>query len=51
MKGDGECCEKVQKRAVSMVKNLRAKMYEGRLLEAGLTTLQARKESEDHAGA
>ena len=46
-KADRECLEKVQRRAVGMVTNLRAKTYEGRLLEASMTSLQARRERGD----
>ena len=42
-KGDRECLEKVQWRAVSMVTNLRARTYEGKLLETGMTSVQGER--------
>ena len=46
-KGDRDCLEKVQRRALGMVTNLQAGTYESRLREAGMTTLQARRERGD----
>ena len=45
--GDKDVLEKVQKRAISMVSGLRAKDYEGRLQELGLTTLEERRHQAD----
>ena len=39
--------EKVQRRAVSMVSNFRARNYEDKLVEAGMTTLEQRRERGD----
>jgi hypothetical protein len=44
---DKECLEKVQKRAVNMVSGFRARSYEERLLELGITTLEERREHLD----
>ena len=41
--GDRETLEKVQRRAVGMVSNLRARTYEARLAELGMTTLADRR--------
>ena len=41
--GDKNELEKVQQRALKMVSNLQARSYEDRLLEVGLTTLEARR--------
>ena len=43
-KGDKEILEKVQRRAVAMVSNLEAKDYESMLVEAGMITLEQRRE-------
>jgi ribonuclease P/MRP protein subunit RPP40 len=40
---DKETLEKVQRRAVGMVSNLRERSYEGRLAEAGMTSLEDRR--------
>lgn len=45
--GDRECLEKVQKRAVGMISGLRAKTYEDKLVELGITTLQERRHQLD----
>ena len=39
--------EKVQRRAVNMVSNFQARNYEEKLLEAGMTTLERRRERGD----
>ena len=44
---DIEVLEQVQERAVKMVHGLKAKTYDGRLKELGLTTLQSRRERGD----
>ena len=44
---DIELLEQVQERAVKMVHGLKAKTYDGRLKELGLTTLQSRRERGD----
>ena len=41
--GDREVLEKVQRRALGMVSNMRGRTYEQRLVEAGLTTLVDRR--------
>ena len=41
--GDREVLEKVQRRALGMVSNMRGRTYEDRLVEAGLTTLVDRR--------
>ena len=46
-KEDKDLLEKVQKRAVAMVSNFQAKNYEDKLLEAGMTTLEKRRERGD----
>ena len=40
---DKEVLEKVQKRAIRMVSNMKGKTYEERLLEANMTTLETRR--------
>ena len=40
---DKEVLEKVQKRAIRMVSNLKGKTYEERLVEANMTTLETRR--------
>ena len=40
---DKEVLEKVQKRAIRMVSNLKYKTYEERLVEANMTTLETRR--------
>jgi hypothetical protein len=40
---DKECLEKVQRRAVNMISGLKAKTYEERLEELGITTLEERR--------
>ena len=42
-KGDKELLERVQRRAVGMVTNWRARTYEDRLLEVGMTSLVERR--------
>ena len=44
---DKEVLEKVQKRAVAMVTNFKAKDYENKLREAGMITLEKRRERGD----
>jgi hypothetical protein len=44
---DKECLEKVQKRAVSMISGLASALYEERLKELGLTTLEERRHQLD----
>ena len=39
--------EKVQGRAINMVSNFKAKFYKEKLKEAGMTTLEQRKERGD----
>ena len=46
-KADKEILEKVQKRAVAMVSNFKAKDYESKLVEAGMITLEQRRERGD----
>ena len=46
-KGDKEILEKVQRRAVAMVSNFKAKDYETKLVEAGMITLEQRRERGD----
>ena len=46
-KQDKDLLEKVQKRAVSMVSNFNAKNYDDKLREAGMTTLEKRRERGD----
>ena len=46
-KGDKEILEKVQRRAVAMVSNFKAKDYESKLVEAGMITLEQRRERGD----
>ena len=46
-KGDKEILEKVQRRAVAMVSNFKAKDYENKLVEAGMITLEQRRERGD----
>ena len=43
-KGDEEILEKVQRRAVAMVSNFKAKVYESKLVEAWMITLEQRRE-------
>ena len=45
--GDKIVLEKVQQRALKMVTNLQSRTYEDRLYEAGLTTLEARRDRGD----
>ena len=45
--GDKEVLERVQRRALGMVSNLRGRSYEARLLEAGMTSLEDRRERGD----
>ena len=45
--GDKEVLERVQKRALRMVSNLRGRQYEERLVEAGMTSLEDRRERGD----
>ena len=45
--GDKKVLEKVQQRAVKMMTNLKAKTYEARLQELGLTTLEDRRNRGD----
>ena len=47
LQSDKQMLEKVQKRAVSMVSNFRARKYEDKLLEAGMITLEQRRERGD----
>ena len=47
LQADKEMLEKVQKRAVNMVSNFRARNYEDKLQEAGMTTLERRRERGD----
>ena len=44
---DKECLERVQKRAVKMVSGLRAKSYEEKLKELGITSLEERRNQLD----
>ena len=44
---DKEVLEKVQRRAVKMVSNMKGKTYEERLLEANMTTLETRRSRGD----
>ena len=44
---DKEMLEKVQRRAVSMVSNLKGKTYEGKLAELGMVTLETRRKRGD----
>ena len=46
-KGDKEILEKVQRRALAMVSNLKGKSYEERLAEVNMTTLEKRRERGD----
>jgi hypothetical protein len=46
-KGDKEILEKVQRRSVVMVSNLKSKDYESKLVEAGMITLEQRRERRD----
>ena len=46
-KGDKEVLEKVQRRALAMVSNLKGKSYEERLAEVNMTTLEKRRERGD----
>ena len=46
-KGDKEVLEKVQRRALAMVSNLKGKSYEERLAEVNMTTLEKRRERRD----
>ena len=46
-KGDKEILEKVQRRAVAMVSNFKTKEYESKLVEAGMITLEQRRERGD----
>ena len=47
LQSDKVMLEKVQRRAVSMVSNFRARNYEDKLLEAGMITLEQRRERGD----
>ena len=47
LQADKLMLEKVQRRAVSMVSNFRARNYEDKLVEAGMTTLEQRRERGD----
>ena len=47
LQADKEMLEKVQRRAVNMVSNFQARNYEEKLLEAGMTTLEKRRERGD----
>ena len=46
-KGDKEILEKVQRRAVNMVSNFKSKDYEKKLAEAGMISLEQRRERGD----
>ena len=46
---DKEALEKVQQRAVKLISGLRAREYEDRLKELGLTTLEERRHQADMA--
>ena len=46
-KGDKEVLEKVQRRALAMISNLKGKSYEERLAEVKMTTLERRRERGD----
>ena len=45
--GDKACLESVQRRAIAMVTGLRSRVYEDRLAELGLTTLEERRHQLD----
>ena len=47
LQSDKEVLEKVQRRAINMVSNFQAKNYEDKLREAGMTTLEQRRERGD----
>ena len=47
LQSDKEMLEKVQRRAVNMVSNFQARNYQDKLLEAGMTTLEQRRERGD----
>ena len=47
LQADKEMLEKVQRRALNMVSNFRARNYEDKLREAGMTTLEKRRERGD----
>ena len=47
LQADKDALEKVQRRALGMVVGLKAKDYEGRLKEVGLTTLEERRHQAD----
>jgi hypothetical protein len=49
LEADQEVLEKVQRRAVNMISGLKAKTYEEKLLELGLTTLEERRHQTDMA--
>jgi hypothetical protein len=41
--GDSKCLQKIQKRAIRMVSGLRSDIYDDKLRELGLTTLEERR--------
>jgi len=41
--GDKKCLEKVQRRAINMISGLKARTYEEKLAELGITTLEERR--------
>ena len=47
LQGDKEMLEKVQRRAISMVSNFQARNYEDKLKEAGMISLEQRRERGD----
>ena len=47
LQSDKEMLEKVQRRAINMVSNFQARNYKDKLLEAGMTSLELRRERGD----